>query len=78
MLVILLRQRNTMLQISKILHSRDEWKNKAIERSAEIREFRKTQKRHLEKIAALKLCNSGTERLIEAQKKPLIPLTYKQ
>ena len=57
-----------MLQLSKILHSRDEWKNKAIERSAEIREFRKTQKRHLEKIAALKLCNSGTERLIEAKK----------
>ena len=50
-------QHNTMLQASKILHSRDEWKNKAIERSAEIREYRKTQKRHLEKIAELKLYN---------------------
>jgi hypothetical protein len=26
---------NTMPQISKILNSRDEWKNKAIERAAE-------------------------------------------
>ena len=67
-MIILLRQHNTMLQTSKILHSRDEWKNKAIERSAEIREFRKTQKRHLEKIAELKLYNREMEQLIDAKK----------
>ncbi len=57
-----------MLQTSKILHSRDEWKNKAIERSAEIREYRKNQKRHLEKIAELKLYNREMEQLIDAKK----------
>jgi hypothetical protein len=57
-----------MLQTSKILHSRDEWKNKAIERSAEIREYRKTQKRHLEKIAELKLYTREMEQLIDAKK----------
>ena len=67
-MIILLRQHNTMLQTSKILHSRDEWKNKAIERSAEIREYRKTQKRHLEKIAELKLYNREMEQLIDAKK----------
>ena len=67
-----------MLQTSKILHSRDEWKNKAIERSAEIREFRKTQKRHLEKIAELKLRNREMEQLIDAKKKQLIPVTNLQ
>ena len=67
-MIILLRQHNTMLQTSKILHSRDEWKNKAIEHSAEIREFRKTQKRHLEKIAELKLYNREMEQLIDAKK----------
>ena len=44
-----------MLQQSKILHGRDEWKKKAIERGDDIREFRKNKKRHLEKIAQLKL-----------------------
>jgi len=57
-----------MLQTSKILHSRDEWKNKAIERSAEIREYRKNKKRHLEKIAELKLYNREMEQLIDAKK----------
>ena len=43
-----------MPQISKVLKGRDEWKNKAVERATEIREFRKTQTRHLKKIAELK------------------------
>lgn len=57
-----------MPQMSKILKSRDEWKNKAVERATEIREFRKTEKRHLKKIAELKrqLCQS--EQLIEEKK----------
>ena len=50
-----------MPQISKILNSRDEWKNKAIERAAELREFRKSQQRHLEKIADLKRQNCQLE-----------------
>ena len=57
-----------MPQISKVLKSRDEWKNKAVERATELRESRKTEKRHLEKIAELKrqLCQSDL--LIEAKK----------
>jgi len=58
--------------MSKILNGRDKWKNKATERAAEIREFRKTQKRHLEKIAELKQHNCQLERLVE--KKNLLPL----
>ena len=54
-----------MPQISKILNSRDEWKIKATERAAELREFRKTQKRHLEKIAELKRHNCQLEILVE-------------
>jgi len=54
-----------MLQMSKILNSRDEWKNKATERAAELREFRKTQNRHLEKIAELKRQNHQLEMLVE-------------
>ncbi len=57
-----------MPQISKILNSRDEWKNKAIERAAELREFRKSQQRHLEKIADLKRQNCQLERLVEEKK----------
>ena len=57
-----------MPQISKILNSRDEWKNKAIERAAELRELRKSQKRHLEKIADLKRQNCQLERLVEEKK----------
>lgn len=54
-----------MPQISKILNSRDEWKNKAIERAAELRELRKSQQRHLEKIAYLKRQNCQLELLVE-------------
>ena len=57
-----------MLQRSKILQGRDEWKKKAIERGDEIREFRKTQKRHLEKIAQLKSHNREMQKTIEVKK----------
>jgi hypothetical protein len=43
-----------MLQRSKLIQSREEWKNKAVQRSYEIREHRKSQKRYLEQIAELK------------------------
>lgn len=58
--------------MSKLLNSRDEWRNKATERAAELREFRKTQKRHLEKIAELKRNNCQLELLV-AVKKTLLP-----
>jgi len=50
-----------MPQMSKIVNSRDEWRNKA----TELREFRKTQKRHLQKIAELKRHNCHLEQLVE-------------
>ena len=43
-----------MLQYSKVLKSRDDWKNKAVQRADYIREHRKSRKRHLETIADLK------------------------
>ena len=43
-----------MLQPSKIIRSRDGWRDKAIQRAYELREFRKTHKRQQEKIAELK------------------------
>lgn len=43
-----------MLQPSKIIRSRDGWREKAIQRAYELREFRKTHKRQREKIAELK------------------------
>jgi len=46
-----------MLQPSKLTKSRTEWREKAGSRGARIREFKKSQKRHLEKIAALKKQN---------------------
>jgi hypothetical protein len=42
-----------MLQQSKIIRSRDEWKTKAVQRATEIRERRKAEKRSKEKIAEL-------------------------
>lgn len=44
-----------MVQRSKLLRSRDEWKSKAIKRAYEVREHRKTHKRYQEKIAELKI-----------------------
>ena len=38
-----------MLQYSKVLKSRDDWRNKAV-----IREHRKARKRHLETITELR------------------------
>ena len=43
-----------MVQRSKLVQSRDDWKAKAIKRAYEVRENRKTQKRYQEKIAELK------------------------
>jgi uncharacterized coiled-coil DUF342 family protein len=43
-----------MLQTSKLYQARNDWREKAIERGDEIREYRKTTKRHKEKISELK------------------------
>ena len=43
-----------MIQRSKLLRSRDEWKSKAIQRADDLREHRKTQTRYQEKITQLK------------------------
>ena len=58
-----------MLQYSKLLNSRNEWRKKATERSVEVREFRKVQKRHRKKIAELKQHNRDLKQLIKHQKK---------
>lgn len=58
-----------MLQYSKLLNSRDEWKKKARIRNVEIREFRKTKKRHGQKIAELKQRNHELEGLVKNKKK---------
>jgi hypothetical protein len=43
-----------MLQYSKVVKSRDEWKNKAVQRPDDIREHRKAKKCYLETIVKLK------------------------
>jgi len=48
-----------MLQQSKLIRSRNEWKDKAVQRANEIRELKKARKRLKEKIAELKALNSA-------------------
>lgn len=43
-----------MLQYSKLIQSREDWKRKAVERSEALREQRKAHKRSQAKIAELK------------------------
>jgi len=44
----------TMLQRSKLINSRDDWRNKAIQRANELREHRKADKRLRTQIIRLK------------------------
>jgi uncharacterized protein YlxW (UPF0749 family) len=70
-----------MLQHSKIVRSRDEWKRKAVQRADENRENRKTQKRYQQKITQLKAEISALEQAAELKKtnstppQPVISLT---
>ncbi len=57
-----------MPQISKALKGRADWKNKAVKRATEIREHRKTEKRHLNKIAELKRHCFQSDLIIEEKK----------
>ena len=58
-----------MLQQSKILRSRDEWREKAIERADEIREYRKMEKRHQKTIGELKRTIKNLQQELEDKKK---------
>jgi hypothetical protein len=58
----------TMLQHSKLIHSRDEWRSKAIMRGNENREYRKVSLRHRETIAQLKAHNRTLQQTIAAKK----------
>ena len=62
-----------MLQHSKILKSRDEWKDKAVRRANELRERRKAEKKNKEAISELTKENAKLTRLIEGTKKRLNP-----
>ena len=57
-----------MAQLSKIIHSRDEWKRKTLQCNYQLREYRKTQKRHLQKIAELKQENRRVKQLFDEKK----------
>jgi len=57
-----------MLQHSKIIRSRDEWKLKAVQRAEEIREHRKTQRRYRQKIAQLQAEIRALEQTAEVKK----------
>ena len=58
-----------MLQPSKILRSRDEWREKAIERADEIREYRKSENRHQKTIGELKHTVNDLQQELEDKKK---------
>ena len=58
-----------MLQRSKLIVSRDEWKSKAVQRADEIRELKKTRKRLKEKIADLKAQIQAEKQTPEGDKK---------
>lgn len=58
-----------MLQQSKILRSRDEWREKAIERADELRECRKSETRHQKTIGELKQTAKNLQQELEDKKK---------
>ena len=43
-----------MLQRSKLIRSRDEWRKKAVKRAEQVREFKKATRRYQSRIAELK------------------------
>ena len=60
-----------MLQFSKVVHSRNQWKVKAVDRAYTIRQFRKTIKRQKEKIAKIEAQVKEANAQLEEQKKHL-------
>jgi hypothetical protein len=57
-----------MLQYSKMVKSRKEWKDKATIRADENRQHRKAKKLNVEKIAKLKAKIRQLEQAVEAKK----------
>jgi hypothetical protein len=58
-----------MLQFSKILESRDEWKTKAVQRANKIREYRKAIKQNHEQLEILKKRALELEQIADDSKK---------
>jgi len=58
-----------MPQLSKLKRSRDDWRTKAVRRADEIREHRKTHKRHQEQIAEIKRQLNELQQAAEDNKK---------
>jgi len=58
-----------MLQHSKVIGSRDDWRRKSVQRAEELRESKKTQKRYREKIEELKAQVRALQQTEEAKKK---------
>jgi len=65
-----------MLQHSKVIRSRDEWKRKAVQRAEKIREGRKTERRYQQKIAQLKAEISALEQTVAGKKRTRIPRSH--
>ena len=62
-----------MIQLSKIINSRNNWKRTTIECRYAIREFKKTKQRHLKKIAELKKENRELKlQTLEVKKNTLV------
>jgi len=57
-----------MLQRWKIVRSRDQWKQKAVQRAEELREHRKTQRRYRQKIEQLQAQIRALEQTAEVKK----------
>lgn len=57
-----------MLQNSKIIQSRNDWRRKAVKRAEKIREYKKSQKRHQEKITKLQEQNTILQQKLEKKK----------
>lgn len=68
-----------MLQMSKLLPSRNQWKSKAIQRAHEIREQRKTPKRYQAKIAELQRqlqpAGEKQKKLLNSPLAPVVEIT---
>jgi hypothetical protein len=58
-----------MLQLSKVLRGREEWKEKALRRAHELREHRKTQSRYQRRISELKMRIKQLEAVVPPPKK---------
>ena len=43
-----------MLQMSKLIRGREEWRKKAVQRAEQVRELRKAKRRYQDRIAELK------------------------